>query len=251
MASVNALQLLTQPSEASPAATAGLAGITRPPSAVAQPQAAEHAPCVPLHRAIVAVDIESSTTRTDPVKAELRRTLYQLFAAALDAAGIHKRHRDAFADRGDGILALIHPVDQAPKTLLINQAIPGLARLLGAHNSSLPVTRDPRRQLRLRAVLHAGEIHYDDNGCFGEALDIAFRLLDAAAVRRALQRTHAPLVLVVSGDIFRSVVRHGYDGIDEHAFAPHVRIQIAGHQHRGWLHTPEGPAPLSLNPAGK
>jgi GTP diphosphokinase / guanosine-3',5'-bis(diphosphate) 3'-diphosphatase len=34
---------------------------------------------------------------------------------------------------------------------------------------------------RLRVVLHAGEVHYDGNGCFGEALDIAFRLLDAPA----------------------------------------------------------------------
>ncbi|MGH3558002.1 MAG: hypothetical protein ACRDTK_11035, partial [Mycobacterium sp.] len=69
--------------------------------------------------------------------------------------------------------------------------------------------------MRVRVVLHAGEVHYDANGCFGEALDVAFRLLDAARVKQALRETPDPLVLVVSGDIYSSVVRHGYDGIDQ------------------------------------
>ena len=37
---------------------------------------------------------------------------------------------------------------------------------------------------RVRAVGHAGEVHYDPDGSYGEALDIAFRLLDAPAVNR-------------------------------------------------------------------
>jgi class 3 adenylate cyclase len=191
----------------------------------------------PLHRAIVAVDIEASTARSNPIKGGLRHDLYQIFKAALGEGGIHKRHRDALTDRGDGILALIHPVDEAPKTLLLNSVIPALARRLAVHNASIPVTRDPRRQLRLRAVVHAGEVHYDGNGPFGEALDVAFRLLDAAAVKILLRHMAAPLALVVSDDMFCAVVRHGYDGIDEHAFTPGVCVQIAGHEHRGWLHT--------------
>ena len=74
-----------------------------------------------------------------------------------------------------------------------------------------------QRQLRLRAVVHAGEVNYDANGCFGEALDIAFRLLDAAHVKKALQAAADPLILVISGDIYRAIVRHGYDGIDQRA----------------------------------
>jgi hypothetical protein len=74
---------------------------------------------LPHHRTIVALDIEMSTNRTDPVKAELRGKMYELFDAALCSAGIHRRHRDRFIDRGDGILALIHPVDKAPKTILL------------------------------------------------------------------------------------------------------------------------------------
>jgi hypothetical protein len=38
---------------------------------------------LPRHRAVVALDIERSTSRPDPVKAELRSKLYEVFDAAL------------------------------------------------------------------------------------------------------------------------------------------------------------------------
>jgi hypothetical protein len=197
---------------------------------------------LPHHRSIIAVDIERSTSRTNPVKAEQRRTVYELFDTALRSAGIQERHRDRFIDRGDGILALIHPVDQAPKALLLTRAIPTLHRLVADHNDSLPRTSQPQRQMRLRVVIHAGEVHYDTNGCFGEALDLAFRLLDAAQVKKALRAASDPLALVVSEDIHRSVIHHAYDGIDQHSFRPLVRVQIAGRRHTGWIHIPEQPS---------
>jgi (p)ppGpp synthase/HD superfamily hydrolase len=54
-------------------------------------------------RVILALDIERSTSRPDPVKAELRTVLYELFDAALRSAGILARDRDQFTDRGDGL----------------------------------------------------------------------------------------------------------------------------------------------------
>lgn len=156
---------------------------------------------LPHYRTIVALDIEQSTARTDPVKADLRDRMYGLFDEALRSAGIQAPHRDPFIDRGDGVLALIHPVEQAPKAILLNHAIPTLNRLLTDCNAALPQFSQPQRQLRLRAVMHAGEIYYDSNGCFGQALDIAFRLLDASPVKKALRMTSGPLALVVSGDI--------------------------------------------------
>jgi hypothetical protein len=193
---------------------------------------------LPHYRLIVALDIERSTCRPDPVKAELRSKTYELFDAALCSAGIRKRHRDRYTDRGDGLLALIHPVDQVPKALLLNCVIPALNRLLTDYNASFPHSSRPERQLRVRVVIHAGDVRYDANGCFGEALDVAFRLLDAPPVKRALRDMADPLVLVISGDIYSSVVRHGYDGIDQHAFRPLVRAQIAGRRYAGWIHIP-------------
>lgn len=193
---------------------------------------------LPRHRSIIAVDIERSTSRPDPIKAELRKTVYELFDTALRSAGIQVHHRDPFIDRGDGILALVHPVDQVPKVLLLTRAVPALHRLIIGRNNSLPRASQPQRHLRLRVVVHAGEVHYDANGCFGEALDLTFRLLDAAQVKRALRTAGNPLALVVSEDIHRAVIRHGYDGIDQHAFRPLVRVQIAGHRRTGWIHIP-------------
>jgi hypothetical protein len=72
-------------------------------------------------RVIVALDIEGSTRRPDPVKAVLRTMLYELFDASLRSAGVSARRRDQFTDRGDGLLALIDPADQA---LLVNLVIP-------------------------------------------------------------------------------------------------------------------------------
>jgi HD domain len=86
-------------------------------------------------RVIVALDIEGSTSRPDPVKAELRTMIYELFDAALRSAGISAQRRDRFADRGDGLLALIDPADQA---LLLSLALPAFSRLLAGYNASLP-----------------------------------------------------------------------------------------------------------------
>ena len=201
---------------------------------------------LPHHRAIVALDIEQSTRRPDPVKAELRRTMYELFDTALRSAGIQRRHRDRFVDRGDGVLALIRPVHRAPKAILLNQAIPALSELLADRNAGLPRASRTQRMLRVRVVVHAGEVAYDANGCFGEALDVAFRLLDAARVKQTLQTAGDPLILVVSEDIYRSVVRHGYDGIDRDAFRPMVRVQVGGSRHCGWVQLPGQAVPYRV-----
>src|SRR2546430_4908947 len=187
----------------------------------------------PHHRVLVTVDIEGSTTRTNPAKAQLRRAMYELVEAALEACGIAEQHRDPMIDRGDGVLIVIHPVDQAPKTLLLNTLVPTLSALLGRYN-----TGRPEESFRLRAAVHAGEALYDRQGRFGEALDITFRLLDAPAVKGTLSRSGAPLVLVVSDDIYRTVIRHRYAGIDDRAFEQIVRVNVAGQVYYGWVHGP-------------
>jgi hypothetical protein len=126
-------------------------------------------------------------------------------------------------------------VDQAPKALVLNRVIPEFSRLLGAYNASLPPASSQQRQVRVRVVLHAGEVHYDSDGCYGEALDIACRLLDAPVVKKALKAAPGPLILVVSGDIYSSVVRHGYDQIAHGTFHRLVGKQIAGRNYAGWI----------------
>jgi hypothetical protein len=189
----------------------------------------------PRRRVILALDIENSTSRPDPVKAELRTMLYELFDAALRSAGVGARHRGRFTDRGDGLLALIDPADQA---LLFNVVIPDFGQLLTSYNTSLPQPRGRDRQLRVRVVMHTGNVHDDDNGYFGEALDIAFRLLDAPGVKAALREAQGPLMFVVSSDAADSVVAHSLDGSGHPTSRHLITAEVAGHEHHGWIHIP-------------
>jgi class 3 adenylate cyclase len=179
-----------------------------------------------LHRGIFAVDMENSTSQLNPVKAHMRETLYEMVEDALLAGGITEQDRDPLIDRGDGILVLVHPADHVPKTRILSTVLPRLGTLL--HENG---------RLRLRAVMHSGEVHHDQRGWFGDALDIAFRLLDAPRVKTHLRRMPAPLALVVSDDIYRSIVQHGYHGISERTYRRAVHVRIAGRTHHGWLHT--------------
>ena len=89
--------------------------------------------------------------------------------------------------------------------------------------------------------MHTGNVHDDDNGCYGEALDIAFRLLDAPRVKRALKAAQGPVLVVVSGDVYDSVAPHGSNGIGHTASRRLVTAQVADHEYQGWIHVPQKP----------
>lgn len=194
---------------------------------------------LPIQRSIIAVDIEASTRRNNVQRALLREDMYTLLEKALASSGITEELRDGFMDRGDGAMVLVHPDDRIPKPLLINRFIPTLRDALAAHA--------PERQFRLRVALHAGDVHFDCRGQFGEDLDITFRLLAAPELKAQLANSTEPLALIVSDHIYRSAVWHGYEGIDASAFQRLVCVWVGGHAHRGWVQVgPEaGNAPVT------
>jgi hypothetical protein len=179
--------------------------------------------------------IESSTSRPDPVKAELRIMPYELFDAALRTSGVSARHRDRSADRGDGLLALIDPADQ---DLVLNTVIPGFSQLLASYNAGLSHPGDPDRRLRVRVVVHPGNIHDDDNGCFGEPLDTAFRLPDSPRAKMALKAAQGPLAAVISADAWESAAPDSLAGTIRAASRQPVTAQVAGHESQGRILPP-------------
>jgi hypothetical protein len=189
----------------------------------------------PRHRVIVALDIERSTCRPDPVKAELRTMMYELFDAALRTAGVSARRRDQFADRGDGLLALIDPADQE---LVLNDVIPVFSQFLASYNVGLSRAGDRDRRLRVRIVVHVGDIHDDDNGCFGEALDAAFRLLDTPTAKMALKAAQVPLVAVISADTWEAASPDRSAAAIRAASRQPVTTHVAGREHQGWVVLP-------------
>jgi class 3 adenylate cyclase len=207
-----------------------------------RPAAAPEPQQPPVYRSVLAVDIENSTTRRNPGRGVARRLLYELFDQALRTAGI-TGHHDPLVDRGDGILALIRPDDQVPKTVLLETFVPTIADLLREHWNGTDWA------LRLRVAVHAGEVHYDQWGPFGEAIDLTCRLLDAPDVKRRLRKAAwAPLALVVSDDIYTSVVQQGYDGIDADGYGQ-VHVNLGGRRHTGWVRCVGMPAIRSVPPA--
>jgi hypothetical protein len=191
----------------------------------------------PVHRSILAVDLEGSTTRTNPVKGELRRVIYHLLARSLEEVAITGNRLEPLIDRGDGVLALIKPHDDVPKTVLLGRLVPRLTTLLAEQNAQAAL---PALRIRLRVVVHAGEVHADSRGFYGEAIDVAIRLLDSPRVKETLKQAAAPLVLVVSEEIHSSIICQGYVPAD--SYLPLVRVRVANRWHRGWVHIPAAAA---------
>jgi hypothetical protein len=187
----------------------------------------------PLSRLIVAVDVQRSTALMNPEKIRVRETIFHMLAQSLKRSGIDKLDRVATIDRGDGFLLLIPPVDHVPKTRLLDTLIPSLHDELARHNSQYT-----GQAFRMRAVVHAGEVHRHRQGWCGTDIDIACRLLDSPALKDILWRTRAPMVHIVSDYIYSSIIRHEYDGIDKGAFRIPVWVSTSDAQHRGWIHIP-------------
>jgi hypothetical protein len=193
------------------------------------------APFQPEHRSILIVDIESfsRSDRINPIQLGLRRYLRRLLVDALAQAAVSPEHYDVH-DRGDGFLVSISPM--VPKSRLIVPFIPTLADGLDSYNEAT----DEARRMRLRVVLHAGELLRDPRPNVGYATIFAVRLLDAQELRATLTEAKGPLALIVSDWFYQEVVQHRYGGIDPASYRP-VTICVKGIRARAWVSVPGDP----------
>jgi hypothetical protein len=189
----------------------------------------------PEHRSILGVDIEGfgRLGRTDPIRVQIRRQLSQLLVGAFLRAGVETQ-RYHMTDTGDGFLITVG--SEVPKSRLLEPFIPWLADRLEAANRR--VSRAER--IRLRVVLHAGEVLRDPQPNIGQAVILASRLLDAEELRACLAATSAPLVLIVSDWIYQEVVRHRYATVDPSGYRP-VRVRAKETNTLAWVYVPADP----------
>ncbi len=192
-------------------------------------------PIQPEHRSILGVDVEGfgRLERTDPIRLRLHRTLRDLLADAIRHAGAGPRQYD-LADTGDGFLATISPA--VAKSRLIDPLVAQLAAGIERHNQTV----GHAEQVRLRVVLHAGEVLRDPHPNVGHTAVFASRLLDARQLRACLAATSAPLVFAVSDWIYQEVVQHGYGRIDPATYQ-RVRMVAKGLDVVAWVHVPGDP----------
>ena len=156
-----------------------------------------------FHRAILIVDVEkfSDPARTNAHQLAVREGMYRALQEAFARTGIGWADCEA-EDRGDGILVLVPPT--VPKSWLAVTLPAHLTELLVRHNTACPA----QTRIRLRMALHAGEVHPDEHGFAGTAINRAFRLVESPASRTALQQSSEVVALIVSDWFYEEVVRH-------------------------------------------
>jgi hypothetical protein len=182
-----------------------------------------------LHRSILLLDIEDygRPPRTNLVRGRLRDTLYRLLGQAIGHLGVAAGQYES-SDQGDGVLVLFHP--DVPKNRLLHPLITELAQGLMRANATAP----EREQMRLRVVVHAGELLSDEHGYFGEDLDEAFGLVNSDLLRACLAETTSPLVLLVTNQIYQGIVKHEPLGIDPATYK-HVKVSVKRKKLHAWL----------------
>jgi len=118
------------------------------------------------HFTIMVIDIESFSTRSDPVQRSLRAAMYDVMRSAvtdahLDWGRFHSQ------DRGDGLLLLIE-ADQSPVDV-VGDLVRALQRQLAEKEQMF----SPQHRLRLRVALHHGLATPDNTGWSGDAVNTA------------------------------------------------------------------------------
>jgi len=187
-----------------------------------------------VHRAIVCVDVEGfgDRRRTNPDQVVTRDGLYGALSRAFARSGMY--WEDCYhEDRGDGALILI-PSD-VPKSLLVTDVPRELAAALSEHNRA----HDRQARIRLRLAVHAGEIHHDAHGVAGTAINVAFRLLEAAPLKRALAESSGVLAVIASRWFFEEVIRH--TPASSPASYRRVPIVVKETKDTAWICRPDDP----------
>lgn len=193
---------------------------------------------------ILVVDIEKFGRRRNPVQSWLRERLYRLLEEAFVAAGIEYGTAPPPVDRGDGVFWLLPGT--VPKQDVTGPFVEALRAGLRAHAR----TSSAEGALRLRVVLHGGEVGSDGRGWVGADLNTACRMVDHQPLRDALAAAgDAELVVGVSDEWHRKVISHGYHGVNPAEYRP-VRFDAKEVVHETvWLRVPGYAEPPGLGGA--
>jgi hypothetical protein len=187
-------------------------------------------PQTPFGRSTIFVcDIAASgdPDRVDYVQRYLREELYKSLSWAFDEAGT-PFDVCYCEDRGDG--AIVIPPACVGIDIILSSVVPKLdAALRRQHELASPLAR-----IRLRAGVHAGEIHPDDHGIAGTALNHAFRILDAPEFKRVVDDHTARLSIIVSSQVYDDVVRHAMGSIDPTVYQP-IELRWKETETTGWV----------------
>jgi hypothetical protein len=191
------------------------------------------------HRTIFAVDIAGfgGMSRTRANYVALREGMYSSVEQAFLQSGIP--WADCYHESaGDSVLALAP--GNVGKAAFAEKLPLALVSALQAHNETHP----PEERIRMRLVLHAGEITRHERGVTGPAIIHAFRLLDAQPLKDALRESGGVLAIVVSEWFFDEVIRHRPEYAPEEY--EQIVVDVKETNAFGYLRLPDGRRPVRL-----
>lgn len=190
-----------------------------------------------MHHTIIAVDVEGFGSRDGAHQTKVREGLLTAMSAAFERCRLpwDDCHRE---DRGDGWLLYLPP-DVDSKRLV--ECLPNeLAGCLRLHNA----TADDQARIRLRLVLHSGEVDRDRQGYSSPAVVHACRLLESGELKDALKRSSGILALITSDHFFRTVIMSN-PAVDVGSYR-RVAVAVKETRATAWICLPDHHGPLRI-----
>lgn len=198
----------------------------------------------PRHFAILVVDAESSSQVDGADQPRFRSALRHALTQALRSSGLDWDSAHHAEASGDSWL-FVFDVNQAHH--LIGPVVSNLDRRLESHN------RQHLPRIRLRVAVQQGVVHLPDvpgqplRG--GTALNEVHRLLDATELKNALKNSRSNTALIVSDDIYRTLVRDRYvDDMSPESFG-RVEVAVKDYHALAWIYVPGYHEPPIHTPA--
>ena len=192
-----------------------------------------------LYQTIIVVDVANFTdpARTVMHYRAVREGLYDVLRGAFVEAGVDL---DACVveDRGDGALILVPP--EVAKSQLADQLPSRLVAGLRRHNA----VHAAEAEVQLRVVLHAGEVYQDEHGAVGQAVNFAFRILQAPEVKSALKVSTGVLALLASDTFYRDVIMQD-PAADPDSYR-RITVSVKEISTVAWLRLPDRAAPAGV-----
>ncbi|MFC9504393.1 hypothetical protein [Streptomyces sp. NPDC057002] len=181
-----------------------------------------------VRRLAFVVDTADSGARTVPRQAAAQERLLAALQEACAAAGIDRDTCDR-QDQGDGELLIL------PPGVVETTAVPELLRVLTLALRRDNLGRTEPERLRVRTAAAVGIVHRSALGFAGDGVVEACRLVDAAALKEAFRAAPwAEVSFAVGEELYRDLVRHGYDGLPPAGFQPLMPV-VDGRPLRAWL----------------
>jgi len=177
----------------------------------------------------------SSGQRDDHDRLRIRRDLGAMTYAALKAIWTEC----FWDDRGDGALVVVPA--SVPTAKVLEYLLVALPIALRLHNEDRDCPLGTRFQLRV--ALDVGAVVSDDMGVSGEVIINTKRLLDSAALKRAIGDSDVPLGLIVSDAVYQYTVKHAKAVTDPAAYKK-IRVTAGDISLVAWMSLVSSPVQL-------